>query len=1168
MEKNFTHLHLHTEYSLLDGVGKISDYIQRAKELKMTSIGITDHGNMFGAIEMYQKAISHGIKPIIGLETYISEFPIKEKDNEEVVSEDATSPKNKKTSSKEDNKNEDNKKGRTFHLVLLAKNNTGYKNLMKISSYAYTDGFYYKPRVDKEFLKSHSEGLICLSACMQGEISRRILDNEPDSNIEEALKEYIDIFSSEDFYIEIQSNGFKEQIDLNKKLKELSIKFGLKLVATNDTHYVNRGDHSLQDIMLCIQTGSKINDVKRMRIESEELYLKSREEIIEAFGEEYIEAINNTEEIASRCNLSIEFGKFKFPHYELPENFFTPEDFLESIIYKGLNFRYPLGLSEEIIQRVEYEISVINKMGYSEYFIVVWDFIHFAKNNNIPIGPGRGSAAGSLVAYALQITDLDPLKYGLIFERFLNPERISMPDIDIDICQERRQEVIDYVTNKYGYDKVAQIITFGTLKAKAAIRDVGRVLDIPLSKIDKVAKLIPFSYSIKKTLESVPEFYKFYSTDRDIRQVIDYSSRLENKVRHSSIHAAGIVITKNSLDETVPVYKDKEGVIATQYQMKELEDLGLLKMDFLGLRNLTNLQRTIDYIKEGTQENLFLHDIPLDKKEVYELLSKGDSLGVFQLESQGIRRILTKLKPNRFQDIIALLALYRPGPLGSGMVDDFINCKNGISEIKYPHESLAPILKETYGVILYQEQVMGIANIMANYSLGEADLLRRAMGKKNFQIMNENREKFVERSLNNGYSKEIAIEIFDLIYKFAGYGFNKSHSAAYALIAYWTAYFKTYYPTYYYAALLTSEMKNIDDIGIYIEDAKKHGIVVSLPSVNKPSSKFIVKDNEITFALSAIKNVGEKVAEGIKLEWEENGDYTSLEELLLRTKDIGLNKKALESLILAGALDALPYNRKEKFDSLTKSIEYTKKLLKEDEIQQMNLFGEAKSTINSFTMSASPDFSLEERLEKEKEVLGLYFSGHPLDKYKPLLSTFPCSQISSLKSLENDTKICVFGGLRNIKKIVTKNNNSIMATFEIEDFSGRISCIAFPNEFSKYFHNFLEGNPVFIIGNINTDYFNGSETKKIICKQVISINELLLDKKLKTYVLIEEERRSNFFKLKEFLKECTGEQPLYFAIKTSTEKEIKLSPYKISRTLNFISTIIDILGEGSIKLKY
>lgn len=1137
MKETFTHLHLHTEYSLLDGVGKIDDYLKRAKELGMKSIAITDHGNMFGAIEMYKKAIKNGIKPIIGLEAYISEFEMERKD------------------------------GRNFHLILLAKNEKGYKNLMKISSEAYIRGFYYKPRIDKEFLKLHSGGIVCLSACMQGEISRRIIDKESEVQIDEAVKRYIEIFGKEDFYIEIQGNGIEGQKELNQKLSEIAKKHGLKLAATNDTHYVNKGDHTLQDVMICIQTGAKLSDEKRMRIETEELYLKSREEMIESIGEEYTEAVDNTAEIAGKCNLSIDFGTFKFPYFEVPTCVKTIEEFLRKLVYKGLEERYPSGLTETMVERVEYELSVIIKMGYAGYFVVVWDFINYAKLNRIPVGPGRGSAAGSIVAYALKITDLDPIKYNLIFERFLNPERISMPDIDIDICQERRQELIDYVSHKYGADKVAQIITFGTLKARAAIRDVGRVLDVPLSKIDKAAKLIPFNFSIDAALKNIPELYKLYTTDRDIENVINISARIENKVRHTSIHAAGIVITKDPLSETVPLYCDKDNVISTQYQMKELEELGLLKMDFLGLRNLTNIQRAVDYIETDTGKKIVLHDIPLNNKEVYDMLSQGDSLGVFQLESHGIRRILTKLKPDRFEDIIALLALYRPGPLGSGMVDSFINCKNGREEIKYPHESLKDILKETYGVILYQEQVMKIANVMADYSLGEADLLRRAMGKKKIEIMDENREKFISRSVKNGYTEEKATEIFDLIDKFAGYGFNKSHSAAYALIAYWTAWLKKMYPKHYYAALMTSEISHIENVAVYVEDAKKHGVKLKFPDVNNAASKFVVDGDGVVFALSAIKNVGEKVAEGIKKEYDDNGEYKTFDDFIFRTKQYGINKKAVEALIYSGALDGVPGNRKEKIESITKALDYAVKRLKEDEIQQMNLFGEAKSTVTGFSMLRTEDYTMDEKLEKEKEFLGFYFSAHPLDKYKDLIEVYKADTIEDIKEDGEERFVKVFGILRDVKKIVTKKSGEIMAVFELEDYFGRISGIIFPRDFSRNMGNFIEGKVVYISGNIQTDYFNGTESRKIVVRDVADIDELSEQRGYKVYILVKDDDRGKIPKLKRIIQFYKGNTPLNLAVKTDTEKKVIKTNSFVSPTKEFIKDVIDLMGRGSIIIK-
>ncbi|WP_426709010.1 DNA polymerase III subunit alpha [Cetobacterium sp. SF1] len=1138
MEKNFVHLHLHSEYSLLDGVGKIDEYIERAKKLKMKAIGITDHGNMFGALEMYKKAIKAGIKPIIGTEAYISEFEMEKKE------------------------------GRNFHLILLAKNEIGYKNLMKISSQGFLNGFYYKPRVDKKFLKEHKEGIIALSACMQGEISRRFLDRESEEDLKRVIDEYIDIFGKEDFYIEVQGNGIENQAFLNRKLRDLAIKNDLKLVATNDTHYVYKGDHELQDILLCIQTGSKVKDENRMKIETQELFLKSREEMIESLGEDYIEAINESEKIAEKCNLNIDFGTFKFPHYEIPTCVKNIDDFLKKLVYMGLTKRYPDGIKEEVLERAEYELNVIKEMGYSGYFVVVWDFIDYGKKHNIPIGPGRGSAAGSIVAYALGITQLDPLEYNLIFERFLNPQRISMPDIDIDICQEKRGELLNYVSEKYGHDKVAQIITFGTMKARAAIRDVGRVLDIPIGKIDKIAKLIPGTYTLERALSEIEEIKKEYNEDKEIQRVMDFSKRLENKVRHASIHAAGVVITKDPLEQTVPLYSDnKEKTVATQYQMKELEELGLLKMDFLGLRNLTNLQRTVDYIKEDLNKDIILEKINLNKKEVYEMLSKGDSLGVFQLESNGIRKILTRMKPDCFQDIIALLALYRPGPLGSGMVDNFINGKNGIQEIVYPHDDLKDILKETYGVILYQEQVMKIANIMANYTLGEADLLRRAMGKKDIHIMEENKDKFIKRSLKNGYTEEKAQEIFYLIDKFAGYGFNKSHSAAYALIAYWTAYFKCFYPQYYYAAILTSEKNNIENVAFYVEDAKLHGISLKLPDINRPQSKFIVEGKSIIFSLAAIKNVGESLAEGLKLEIVENGKFDSYEDFVYRGKKYGLNKKSIESLIFSGALDSLNGSRKQKYFALEKVIEYSNKRAKEDEIQQMNLFGEAKSEIIHFNLPEVGEYTLEEKLEREKEFLGFYYSAHPLDKFKNFVEAYKFQGISEIKQENQMHIIKTYGILRELKKVITKRSGEEMMIFGLEDFFDSIGGIIFPKEYSKYVHFMTEGKPMYIEGNIQSDYFNGVENKKIVVKHIDFLDSYHGERGNKLYILLKEEDKNKFNSLKELLRENIGEVPLYFAIKTENTKEVKQSKYKIKPTRLFIDKVISLLGKNSITVK-
>ncbi len=1138
MKNKFVHLHLHTEYSLLDGVSKVDEYIDRAIELKMDSIAITDHGNMFGAIEFYKKARKKGIKPIIGMEAYLSLGNIEDKE---------------KT---------------TFHLILLAKNEIGYKNLMKLSSIGYLDGFYYKPRIDKKILKKYSEGLIGLSACMQGEIARGIRDEKNEDELKEIIDSYIDIFGKDDFYIEVQDNGIIEQYPLNDKLYEIAKNYELEVVGTNDVHYAHYGQHSLQDVLICIQTGSKIDDEKRMRIHTNELFMKSYDQIVEKLGK-YQGAIENTMKIAEKCNLEIDFGTFKFPEYKVEEQFSGIQEYLRKLVYDGLKMRYPNGSTEEVIERVEYELGIINKMGYEEYFVVVWDLIDYAKKNDIPIGPGRGSAAGSMVAYSLGITELDPLKYNLIFERFLNPERISMPDIDIDICQERRHEIIEYVGKKYGKDRVAQIITFGTMKARAAIRDVGRALNIPLFKVDKLAKLIPHFYSIDRAIKEVNEFKIAYETDAESKKVIDISRGLENKVRHASVHAAGVVITKNPLTDDVPLYSDSKGEqVCTQYQMKELEDLGLLKMDFLGLRNLTIIKRAMDYIKDGENIDIKLNDIPLDAPLVYDALQRGDTLGVFQLESQGIRKLLKKLHPNNFEDVIAVLALYRPGPLGSGMVDDYIAVKNGRKEAKYPHESLEEVLKETYGVILYQEQVMKIAAIMANYSLGEADLLRRAMGKKIAELMEENRVTFVERSIKNGYSKKVAEDVFYLIDKFAGYGFNKSHSAAYGLIAYWTAYFKEYYPKYYYAALMTSERGNNDKLAIYIDDAKKHQINVGLPDINKVSSKFIVDGDKIRFGMSAIKNLGEGIIEKLQADISEFGGYKDFEEFVIRSKKFGTNKKALEALVLSGTLDSLPGNRREKYSSIEKAIAYATRVAKEDEIQQMNLFGEARATIESFTMPSLEEYKIENLLKGEKEYLGFYFTGHPLDKYNELLNVFELDKLVDLKA-DTPHHVRTCGIISEIKKIITKKNKQMMAVFTLEDHFSSISCTIFPNDYERLSNYIIEGNAIYLEGGVQLDTFGGNEEKKIIVREIKYLEDIVEVPSFKVYILIDEESKILLPKLKKKILNNHGRHKVYIALKDKEgNRVVELGDkYRVDLNLEFIHDIGELLGLDKIKVK-
>ena len=1132
MENNFVHLNLHTEYSLLEGVNSVDSFLTRAKELGMNSLAVTDYANMFCAIEFYEKAKKMGIKPIIGLE-----LPLYEKEEQNI-----------------------------FTLTLLAKDYEGYKNLVKLASELYKKKDNRELRISKEILKEHSKGLIALSSSMKGEIGKAILMNFPSEKLDKIVDEYIEIFSKENFYLEIQANELLETKVINDKFYEIAKLKNIELVATNNVHYVDRDGYELQDIVICIQSGWKLKDKNRKRAVSKELYLKSKEEMQRSLDERFHKAIENTNYIASLCNLEIEFGNLQFPYYEVPNQYSGMDEYLKSICYENIKKIYKENLTKDILERLEYELSVIIKMGYSGYFIVVWDFIAYAKRNGIPVGPGRGSAAGSLVAYCLGITMIDPIRYNLLFERFLNPERISMPDIDIDICRERRDELIDYVVHKYGRERVAHIITFGRMKARAAIRDIGRVLDIDLKKIDRLSKLVSSFQTLEKTLKENVEVAKLYTTDIELQKVIDLSIRIENKIRHVSTHAAGILITKEDLDRTVPIYLDeKEGVIATQYQMKELEDLGLLKIDFLGLKNLSNIQRTIDYIKKYKNIDIELYKIPLDDKKVFEMLSQGDSTGVFQLESPGIRKIMKRLKPNKLEDIVALLALYRPGPLQSGMVDDFINRKNGKEKIEYPHKNLEIILKETYGVILYQEQVMKIASYMANYSLGEADLLRRAMGKKNFAIMRENREKFIQRAVENNYTEEKANEIFELIDKFAGYGFNKSHSVAYAMISYWTAYLKVHYPAFYFAAIMTSEISETGDVAYYFNDAKKHRISIYPPNVNTPSAYFEIKNDGISYSLAAIKNLGLNLAKKIVEDYEKHGTYTKLDEFVLRNKKNGMNKRALEALILSGALDELEGNRKEKFLSIDKVLDFVSKAPKTDEIQQMNLFGAASKTINKFALTNSDDFNLDEKLTKEKEFLGFYLSSHPLDKYKDIVTAFSINKLSEM-DVEESKVIKTFGTITGLKKVLTKKDEQ-MALFSILCYDRIISCIAFPKTYDKFLEEIIEKKTVYIEGKIQIDEYKGEKTIKLLVEKIVSLDKLYDYPAKKLFVLIEEEDRYKYSRLRELINSNKGKIDFLFAIKNKNEKRIQNPGVKVKLSREFLEQLVELMGLEKIKIQ-
>ncbi|MGB4130668.1 MAG: DNA polymerase III subunit alpha, partial [Tepidanaerobacteraceae bacterium] len=876
----FVHLHVHTNYSLLDGACEIDRLARRLSELGMKSCAITDHGAMYGVIDFYKKMLAYGIKPIIGAEVYMAERTMQDK--EPGVDDEQ------------------------YHLVLLAKDIQGYKNLMKLVSLGFTEGFYYKPRIDMDILAKYSEGLIALSGCLAGRIPSLLLKGNFDEAKNIALQ-LNSIFGQDNFFIEVQDHGLLDQRRIINDLIRLSQETGIPLVATNDVHYIQKEDALAQDVLMCIQTGKTLDEENRMKFESSEFYLKSPEEMASLFS--YIpEALENTIRIAESCNVTLDFGTIHLPSFRVPEGL-TEDEYLNRLCYKGARERYP-EITGEIKQRLDYELETIKKMGYSSYFLIVWDFINFARQNGIMVGPGRGSAAGSLVAYCLYITNIDPLKYNLLFERFLNPERISMPDIDVDFCYERRQEVIDYVVRKYGQDRVAQIVTFGTMAARAAIRDVGRVMGYPYGEVDRIAKMVPaeLGITIENALTLNPELKKLYEENERIRRLIDIAKDLEGFPRHASTHAAGVVISKDPIVEHVPLHKLGDSNVTTQYTMTALEELGLLKMDFLGLRTLTVIRDAINIIRRTKNVEINLDKLPLDDKKVYEMLSQGNTAGVFQLESTGMRNLLKELRPETFQDVAAIIGLYRPGPLGSGAAEDFIKSKNGLKPIKYLHPKLEPILSETYGIILYQEQAMKIAQELAGFSLAQADILRKAMGKKQQDVMAAQRESFVNGCVKNGIDKVTAEKIFDEISYFAGYGFNKAHSAAYAVIAYQTAYLKAHFPVEYMAALLTSVIDNSDKVAHYINECRHLGIKVLPPDINESYESFTVVSDKIRFGLTAVKNVGHNVARAIIMARKSEGKFTSFTDFVEKVSG-DLNKKALESLIKSGAFASIGAKR-------------------------------------------------------------------------------------------------------------------------------------------------------------------------------------------------------------------------------------------------------------------
>ena len=1150
---NFTHLHVHTEYSLLDGSNKIKEYVARVKELGMNAAAITDHGVMYGVIDFYRAAREVGIKPILGCEVYVAPGSRFDKDNSQ--SED-----------------------RYYHLVLLAENNEGYANLTKIVSKGFVDGFYYKPRVDLEVLETYHEGIIALSACLAGEVQRNLARGR-DEEAEKAALRYQQIFGKGNFFLELQDHGIPEQRFVNQKLLGLSRKTGIELVATNDVHYTYREDEQPHDILLCLQTNKKLDDEDRMCYEGGQYYVKSPEEMAELFPYA-LEALENTCKIAERCNVEIEFGVRKLPKYNVPDNM-SSKEYLRKLCFEGLARRYPKDTGE-IAGKLEYELSVIEGMGFVDYFLIVWDFINYARKHQIMVGPGRGSAAGSIVSYCLGITNIDPIKYNLLFERFLNPERVSMPDIDIDFCFERRQEVIDYVVEKYGKDRVAQIVTFGTMAAKGVIRDVGRVLDYPYAYVDSIAKMIPneLNMTIDLALQRNPEFRKLYESDPQVTRLIDMSKRLEGLPRHTSMHAAGVVISQKSVDEYVPLSRASDGTITTQFTMTTIEELGLLKMDFLGLRTLTVIQNAVRLVKKSFGVSIDIDHIDFNDKKVLESIGSGKTEGVFQLESAGMKGFMKELKPQSLEDIIAGISLYRPGPMD--FIPKYIRGKNDVSAITYDCPQLEPILAPTYGCIVYQEQVMQIVRDLAGYTLGRSDLVRRAMSKKKASVMEKERQNFVygneeegvKGCIANGIDEKTANRIYDEMIDFAKYAFNKSHAAAYAVVSYQTAFLKYYYPVEYMAALMTSVIDNPGKVSEYIMTCRNMGIEILPPDINEGSYDFSVSGNSIRFGLSAIKGVGMPVIKEIEeiRSGLETKKFASLQDFIEKMAPRGtVNKRVVENFIKAGVFDSLGHNRRQCLLIYNKLMDAASNGKKNDIAGQMSLFDwapEEEKESYKITMPDVPEFEKEVMLAFEKEVLGIYISGHPLENYIDIMkkNTTNTTRDFALNEETNEPAVAegataILGGMITAKNIKHTKTNQTMAFLTLEDMVGAVEVVVFPRDYEKNAKMLVEDNKVFIRGRVNVEEERGA---KLICEKIIGFEDIPKELWIK-------------FDNKESFGE--KEQELYEAIKNSDGsdsvviyvedvKAIKRLPP--SRNVQANETLVEQLtqqfGEGRVKI--
>ncbi|MBI5187990.1 MAG: DNA polymerase III subunit alpha [Nitrospirae bacterium] len=1138
-------LHLHTEYSLLDGAIRIKELVEQAVVFRMPAVAITDHGNLFGAVEFYRRTTKAGIKPILGCEVYVA------------------------PGSRFDRRNTADVEEASFHLILLAKDNKGYRNLISLVTKAYTEGFYYKPRIDMDLLEQYSGGLIGLTSCLKGEVPYYLQRGMIDKAREKALK-YKHILGPENFYIEVQDNGLPEQEEVNKRLIELARELHIGIVATNDCHYMKKEDSRAHDILLCIQTGKTVNDKNRLHFNSDGFYFKSPEEIKNVF-KDIPEAVLNTRAIAERCNVEFRLGANLLPRYEL-KNGQTPDALLEKLAFEGMFHRFGSGQRTTYIERLRRELDIIQKMGYSSYFLIVWDFISYAKKMGIPVGPGRGSAAGSLVSYCLNITDIDPIKYNLLFERFLNPERVSMPDIDVDFCKDRRSEVISYVAEKYGKDHVAQIITFGTMAAKAAIRDVGRALDLPYAEVDRIAKLVPntLNITIEDTLKVEPQLKALYDSNPKIKELIDIAIRLEGLCRHASTHAAGVVISPAPLTDYTPLYKNpSDGSITTQFDMGAVERIGLLKFDFLGLKTLTVIDKTLKYIRENGKD-LSLKDIPLEDKKTYELLSSGHTTGIFQLESTGMRDLLRKMSPNRFEDLIALVALYRPGPIGSGMIDDFIKRKKGQIPVKYELPQLKEILDETYGVILYQEQVMRIANKLANFTMGQADILRKAMGKKKPEEMEKQKEAFIQGTRANGISEKKATRLFDLMAFFAEYGFNKSHSAAYAYLAYQTAYLKTHYPVEFMAATLSADMDNTDRIVKSINECREMGIEILPPDINHSGQEFKVVGNSIRFGLEAVKGVGSSAIESILETRRTDSLFTSVSNFLERVDTRKVNKKVVEGLIKAGAFDSLGMTRAAAMVLMSKMLNGSSRAKASG---QQNIFGDVPEE----TAGSDQEWDEFELLKHEKEALGFYITGHPLTKYSKQLDKINARKTSELEEALDGEEVQIGGILRNIKKIQTRSKAEIMAYITLEDAEGSTEVIIFPELYRKSLPFLQKDMVLFVRGTVDKT----EKGIKIIAREISRLDEpetktgqrveinfkypspdSISLHRLRSIII---SKSRGLQKVEDFLEQ-NGEYPVYLRIALKDSEALIATGMKITPDRDTIRRIEEIAGKGAIKI--